>query len=107
MILRSGLAKFHNSFDYNGIVEAQKVALASFHLEGKAIQWWQWLYKAYKEKRRMITLTDFEEELWARFGPTECEDFDEAISSVRQVGTLRDYQQKFERLGNWVYENLV
>ena len=53
----------------------------------------------------------FEEELWARFGPTEGEDFDEALSHIRQVGTLRDYQQEFEWLGNcvrgWTQKALV
>ena len=42
----------------------------------------------------------FEEELWAHFGPTECEDFDEALSKVRQIGSHSDYQKEFERLGN-------
>ena len=42
------------------------------------------------------------EELWARFGPTECEDYNEALSRVKQTGTLRDYQREFERLGNRV-----
>ena len=30
-------------FEYQGTIEAQKVSLASFHLEGEANQWWQWL----------------------------------------------------------------
>ena len=30
----------------------------------------------------MVTWELFEKELWARFGPTECEDFDEALSKV-------------------------
>lgn len=33
-----------------------------------------------------------------RFGPTECEDFDEALSWVSQVGSLRDYQKDFGKL---------
>jgi hypothetical protein len=33
----------------------------------------------------------FEEELWARFGPTDGEDFDEALSHIQQVGSLRQY----------------
>ncbi|RVW57854.1 hypothetical protein CK203_117249 [Vitis vinifera] len=33
----------------------------------------------------------------------ECEDFDEALSKVRQIGSLRDYQKEFERLGNRVH----
>ena len=44
----------------------------------------------------------FEEELWALFGPTEGEDFDEALSHIQQMGTLRDYQQEFKWLGNCV-----
>ena len=45
------------------------------------------------------------EELWASFGPTMCEDFDEALSKVRQVGSLRDYQE-IEKLGNRVHGRL-
>jgi len=44
----------------------------------------------------------FEEELWACFGPSKCEDFDEALSRVKQQGNLRDYQCKFEKMGNRV-----
>ena len=51
----------------------------------------------------MVTWELFEEEIWARFGPTECEDFDEALSKVRQIGSLHDYQKEFERLGNRVH----
>ena len=46
-----------------------------------------------------------------RFGPTDCEDFDEALSKVEQMGSLRDYQKKFEQLGNqvqgWTQKALV
>ena len=41
--------------------------------------------------------------MWARFGPTECEDLDEDLSKVQQIGSLRDYQKEFERLGNRVH----
>ena len=51
----------------------------------------------------MVTWELFKEELWARFGPTECEDFDEALSKVRQIRSLHDYQKEFERLGNRVH----
>ena len=40
----------------------------------------------------MLTWEAFEDELWARFGPSECEDFDEALSWVKQMGSLLDYQ---------------
>ncbi|KAH9685459.1 hypothetical protein KPL70_013963 [Citrus sinensis] len=81
----------------------QKVSLASFHLEGEANQWWQWMRRTYQEEEKIVTWESFVEELWARFGPTECEDYDEALSRVKQTGSLRDYQREFERLGNRVH----
>ena len=58
-----------------------------------------------------MTWEFFEEELLASFGPTECENFDETLSRVRQVGSLREYQKEFERLGNrvqgWTQKALV
>ena len=90
-------------FEFQSTTENQKVSLASFHLEGKANQWWQWLRRAYEEEGRSVTWELFEEELRARFEPTECEDFDEALSKVQQIGSLRDYQKEFERLGNRVH----
>ncbi|KAK0605942.1 hypothetical protein LWI29_032451 [Acer saccharum] len=90
-------------FEYQGTLASQKVSLASFHLEGEANQWWQWLRRSYKEEGKEVTWEIFQEELWARFGPTECEDFDEALSKVQQLGSLRDYQKEFEWLGNRVH----
>lgn len=52
----------------------------------------------------MMTWGIFVEELWARFGPIEYEDYDEALSKA-------DYQKEFERLGNkirgWTQKALV
>lgn len=56
--------------------------------------------KAYKEEGKEVTWVDFHNELWARFGRTECEDFDEVLSRVKQTDSLRDHQKEFERLGN-------
>jgi len=61
------------------------------------------LRRSYKEEDGEVTWDIFQEELWARFGPTECEDFDEALSKVKQEGSLREYQKEFERLGNRVH----
>ncbi|KAH9724161.1 hypothetical protein KPL70_007389 [Citrus sinensis] len=98
-------------FEFQRTPEDQKVSLASFHLEGEANQWWQWLNRTYKEENRIVTWTMFAEELWARFGPTDGEDFDEALSHITQNGSLRDYQREFEKLGNrvqgWTQKALV
>lgn len=53
----------------------------------------------------------FADELWARFGPPDGEDFDEALSHIKEGGSLRDYQREFEKLGNrihgWTQKALV
>jgi hypothetical protein len=90
-------------FAFQNTPELQKVALASYHLEGEANQWWQWVHRLHEEERRVLSWTNFEDELWARFGPSECEDFDEALLRIRQGGSLRDYQREFEHLGNRVH----
>ena len=98
-------------FEFQNTPEAQKVSLASYHLEGEANQWWQWIRRTFQEEGRVLSWMNFEDELWARFGPSKCEDFDEALSRIRQVGSLRDYQREFERLGNrvqgWTQRALV
>lgn len=80
------LVRVDQFFEFQGTKEDQKVSLASFHLEGEANQWWRWLRRTYKEEGKEVSWAAFEEELWARFGPTEGEDFDEALSHVRQMG---------------------
>ena len=50
----------------------------------------------------MVTWEKFKKELLVRVGPTEADDFDEALSQICQNGTLREYQREFERLANRV-----
>jgi hypothetical protein len=98
-------------FAYPHILDDQKVPLAAFHLESEANQWWQWLQKVYREDQLPITWDTFEKELLIRFGPTEFEDYNEALSKIHQKGTLREYQQEFEcqtnRLVGWTQKALV
>ena len=98
-------------FEFQNTPDNQKVSLASYHLEGEANQWWQWIRRTFQDEGRVLSWIDFEEELWARFGPSDCEDFDEALSRIRQTGSMRDYQREFEQLGNrvkgWTQKALV
>jgi len=61
--LLSRVAQF---FEFQGTNDNQKVSLASFHLEGEANQWWQWMRRTYREEGRLVTWEFFEEELLAR-----------------------------------------
>lgn len=98
-------------FEFQRTPKDQKVCLAAFHMEGEANQWWQWMNRTYKEENRIVTWTMFADELWAQFSPLDGEDFDEALSHIKQSGSLRDYQREFKKLGNrlhgWTQKALV
>ena len=81
-------------FRYQHTVANERVALASFHLQDDALQWYQWFEKA----RPNITWEEFTQALCVRFGPTDYEDFDKALAKLQQIGTVREYQTQFERL---------
>lgn len=53
-----------------------------------------------KEDSTVITWNVFEEEMLARFGPTE--DFVQALCKIKETGSLQDYLVEFERLLNKV-----
>lgn len=102
MTHQNDLNKQLNPSSFKKTSEVKKVGLNFFHLEGEANQWWQWLNKTYKEDNQKVTCDMFIKQLWARFGPTNYEDFDEALSRAKHNGSLREYQKEFERLGNRV-----
>ncbi|KAG2663117.1 hypothetical protein I3760_16G012600 [Carya illinoinensis] len=39
-------------FEFQNTPEAQRVSLASYHLEGEANQWWQWIRRTFQEDGR-------------------------------------------------------
>jgi hypothetical protein len=98
-------------FEYQATAEEQKVTLAAFYLDGEANQWWKWVKRIYQAEDRPITRAILEKELLARFGPTEFEDYDKALSCVKQKGSLREYQKEFEKLANrvvgWPHKALI
>lgn len=68
-----------------------KVFMAAYHLEGEANQSRKWIRMTFRDEGHMLSWEKFKEELCGCFGPSECEDFDEALSHVKQLGNLRDY----------------
>nr|VDD08912.1 unnamed protein product [Brassica oleracea] len=105
------ISKAKQYFAYQNIPPDHRVSFASYHLEDEANEWWQATMKALAEEETVVTWEVFEEEMRARFGPTAAEDFDEALSKIRQTGSLRDYQREFERLQNkvsgWTQKALI
>ena len=72
--------------------------LASFNLQDDALQWYQW----FEKKQTHVSWEDFTQALCVRFGPSDYENFDEALAKLRQMGSVREYQTQFERLASRV-----
>ncbi|GJU79604.1 hypothetical protein Tco_1281969, partial [Tanacetum coccineum] len=86
--------KVDQFFEYQGTPVTQKVSLTSYHLQGEANQWWRWLCKTYQEEGKEVTWEIFHEELWSWFGPTDYEDFDDALSKMASEMVVPDVDSK-------------
>ena len=91
--------KAEQFFWYQGTAPNEKVVLASFHLQDDALEWYQW----YEQTQPNVTWEELTQALCVRFGPSDYEDFDEALAKLRQTGTVREYKMQFERLAAWVH----
>lgn len=72
----------------------QQVRLASFHLEGLALQWHRWFTKYHGP----VSWVAFTRALLQCFGPTDFEDPSEALTRLRQTTTVDAYQETSEKL---------
>ncbi|XP_073138657.1 uncharacterized protein [Henckelia pumila] len=90
--------KAEQYFEFQNITIGQKVQLASFHLEGVALQWHRWL----KKFRGPLTWDEFTKAILHRFGPTDYEDPSEALSQLKQTANVAAYQETFEKLSHQV-----
>ena len=72
--------------------------MASFHLEGIALQWHRWLTK-FKGPQ---TWTEFTTAILLRFGPTDYEDPSEALTRLKQTSLVIEYQEVFGKLSHQI-----
>ncbi|CAA0843031.1 Unknown protein, partial [Striga hermonthica] len=87
-------------FEINDVPRYERVQIAAYHLDGEANVWWQWV--VHKNHGEHMRWRDFEKELITRFGSSDYHDYNEALSRIKQVGSLRDYQKEFERIASRV-----
>nr|GEV68180.1 transposon Ty3-G Gag-Pol polyprotein [Tanacetum cinerariifolium] len=85
-------------FEFQKVAEGDRIALASFHLDGIALQW----HQRYTKAQGPVTCAEFTKALLVRFGPTDYEDPSEALHRLKQSTTVVIYQETFERLSNRV-----
>ncbi|CAA0824986.1 Unknown protein, partial [Striga hermonthica] len=84
----------------NDVPRYERVQIAAYHLDGEANVWWQWV--VHKNHGEHMRWRDFEKELITRFGSSDYHDYNEALSRIKQVGSLKDYQKEFERIASRV-----
>ncbi|KAA8538347.1 hypothetical protein F0562_027830 [Nyssa sinensis] len=90
----SWLCRAEQFFQFQETPEADRVSLASFHLEGDAQLW----YQLQKQENSVLVWSDFKEGLLSRFGPNQFCDFFGELTKLQQSGTVQDYQTRFEKL---------
>ena len=90
--------KAEQYFDFKKITLEEQVHLASFHLDGIALQWHRWLTKF----RGPLTWAIFTKAVQLRFGPTNYEDPSKALTRLKQTTSVAAYQEAFEKLSHRV-----
>lgn len=90
------LYKCEKFFDFNAIDETQKIRLASLHLDDKAIHWFRWFEKSHT----LQTWREFSKALSLRFGENVYDDAVGQLTKLKQWGSVKLYQEKFEELAN-------
>jgi hypothetical protein len=88
--------KAQQFFAYGQIVENQRVPIAYFHMEGKALQWYNWLM----ESGSVRSWEEFVVALKIRFAPSAYDDPAGAFTKLQQTSTVDEYQSQFEVLSN-------
>ena len=90
------ILKAQQFFNYFKTPDDHKMEIASFHMGGKTLTWYQWL----RESSHTSTWEEFVEAIRIRFGPSCYEDPVGAFTKLRQRGSVEDYQTEFEVLSN-------
>lgn len=90
------VSRVQRYFDYYNTPDTQRLLVASFHLDGAALDWFDWM-----SRNSLIQgWAEFIVAITKRFGPSEYEDHFGRLSKLTQLGSLTDYQHQFEQLAN-------
>lgn len=81
-------------FEVNNVEEKDGVSVASIHLEGKALEWFQ----GYEIGAKEITWETFAIDLTARFGRGRFDNPVGQLPKLRQLTSVKYSQEQFETL---------
>lgn len=81
-------------FDFYDTPDAQRFSISAFHMDGKALVWFQEL----KASNTISSWPEFVEVIQTRFGRGSSYDPMENLSNLKQDALLEDYKNKFDML---------
>ncbi|XP_040996196.1 uncharacterized protein LOC121242393 [Juglans microcarpa x Juglans regia] len=83
-------------FLFHNTLPQHRLRLVSFHMEGKALTWFQDL----DESGMLADWETFIKALLIRFGPNCYDDPMQAFTRLKQTGSVKEYKTQFETLSN-------
>lgn len=83
-------------FNYYSTPEDQRVELASFHMQGQALTWFQWMHR----NKQIPSWPALAKALEQRFGPPTFLNPQATLFKLKQLTTIDHYQATFETLCN-------
>jgi hypothetical protein len=87
-------------FECYAMADQRKFYLATFHMEGKALIWFQEL----RSTNKLNSWIEFLKAIRIRFGKGSYDDPMETLSKLHQIGELEEYKSQFEVLANRVHD---
>ncbi|KAF5477481.1 hypothetical protein F2P56_004118 [Juglans regia] len=85
-------------FEYHQTNPAQKLLLASYHMEGEALVW----YQEALDTAQFVSWETLVRAMLIRFGPTAYDDPMETLTRLKQITTVAAYKASFEAISNRV-----
>ena len=90
--------KINQFFEYHGTPEYDRLTIASFYMEGRALAWFQWMTSS----GQFTSWPTFLQAVQTRFAPSQYEDPTGALCKLMQKGSVTTYLAEFEDLANRV-----
>ena len=90
--------KINQFFEYHGTPEQDRLTVASFYMEGRALAWYQWM----NANGHVTSWSSFLQAMHAHFAPTPYDDPTSALFKLTQKGTVAQYLTEFEDLATHV-----
>nr|XP_009797113.1 PREDICTED: uncharacterized protein LOC104243599 [Nicotiana sylvestris] len=83
-------------FAHYEIADDEKLTIASFYLDGDALEWYRWLYW----NKQLAGWEHFAEKVRIRFLPKGLESAEGRLAKLRQITTVSELQSRFEKIAN-------